>query len=429
MTATVEPSEIENVVLLTIDALRADHLSCFNYPRTTSPNIDRISNENIQFSKTISASSHTREAVPSLLTGLYPDEAIDDQYSLAAPTVAQYLSAEGLQTGAFHSNPFLSRGYGYAKDFDMFYDDLYIGRHKLIALFERAIDKVFNRHYARAQTINDLSLDWLTTLDNDQSYFLWNHYMDVHGPYEPPERYQELFRDNPVSKQTARKLYKQALKDPESISTEEHQLLIDLYDAEIRYLDEYIGDFIESVTRLPGGNDTLIIITSDHGEAFGEHGYYEHPRYLHDELLHVPLIIYHPKFNQGTVNEPTSTLDIAPTIYDVVGLNHKEFPGESLFDIVTTPDAYSDRVVFASATGEKTESHLRRVSARTKNGAATLVCGPDQEVINTKGEQELVAELKDFNSNRTQYKKRSADEDPIESAQISERLQALGYRE
>lgn len=429
MTTTVETSEIENIILLTIDALRADHLSCFNYPRPTSPNIDRLAEENIQFSKTISASSHTREAAPSLLTGLYPDEAIDDQYHLAAPTVAHYLSAEGLQTGAFHSNPFLSRGYGYAEDFDTFYDDLYIGRHKLVALLERAIDKVFNRHYARAQTINDRSLDWLTTLDDDQSYFLWNHYMDVHGPYEPPEQYQQFFRDDPVSQHTAQKLYKQALNNPESISTEEQQRLLDLYDAEIRYLDHYIGDFIERVTSLLGGKNTLIIISSDHGEAFGEHGYYEHPRYLHDELLHVPLILHHHGFDQVTVDNPTSTLDIAPTIYDVVNLNHKEFPGESLFDIVTAPDTYRDRVVFASTTGEKTESHLRRFGARSKNGAATLVCGPDQEVINTKGEPELLAELKDFNSNRTQSKKRSPDEEPIESAQINDRLQALGYRE
>lgn len=429
MAITVESSEINNIILLTIDSLRADHLSCFNYSRLTTPNLDRLAEENVIFTKANSASSHTREAVPSLLTGLYPNEAIDDRYHLTASTVAHYLSREGFQTGAFHSNPFISRAYGYAKGFDKFYDDLYIGRHKLVTLIERAIDKVFNRHYARAQTINDLSFNWITTLDDDQPYFLWNHYMDVHGPYEPPEQYQQLFRDDPVRQNTAQQLYKRALNKPESVSTKEHQLLIDLYDAEIRYLDKSIGEFIEKVRSLPSGKETLIIITSDHGDAFREHGYYEHPRYLHNELLHVPLIIDHPGFDQTTINVPTSTLDIAPTVYDVINLNHKEFPGESLFDIVTSPEEYSDRIVFASVTGEKSESHLRRFGARTKNKTATLVRNTSEEIVKTEGEQELLTELKDFSKTHKKTKDQSPEEDPMENAQIRDRLQALGYRE
>lgn len=429
MVLAVESSEIDNIILLTIDSLRADHLSCFNYSRTTTPNLDNLVEENIIFTKANSASSHTREAVPSILTGLYPDEAINNQYHLTASTVAHYLSREGFQTGAFHSNPFISRAYGYAKDFDKFYDDLYIGRHKLITLIERVIDKVFNRHYARAQTINDLSFNWLTALEDDQPYFLWNHYMDVHGPYEPPEQYQQLFRDDSVSQTTAQQLYKRALNKPESISAEEHQLLIDLYDTEIRHLDKYIGEFIEEVRSLPSGKETLIIITSDHGDAFREHGYYEHPRYLHDELLHVPLIIDYPGFDQTTIDVPTSTLDIAPTIYDVINLNHKQLPGESLFDIVASPEEYSDRMVFSSVTGEKSESHLQRFGARTKNEAATLVSNTSGDVVKTNGEQELLAELRKFSKGHKKTKNQSSEEDPMESAQIKDRLQALGYRE
>lgn len=429
MTLITKTPELNNVALLTIDSLRADHLSCYNYPRTTTPNLDRLANESAMFTKTISASSHTREAVPSLLTGLYPNEAIDDKYQLAAPTVAHYLSKKGFQTGAFHSNPFISRAYNYAKDFDTFYDDLHIGRHKLITLFERAIDKIFNRHYARAQTINDLSFNWLTTLDDDQSYFLWNHYMDVHGPYEPPEDYQQLFRDDSVSQNTAQQLYKQALNKPETITPEKQQLLIDLYDAEIRYLDKYIGEFIKNIRNMPGGKETLIIITADHGDSFGEHGYYEHPRYLHDELLHVPLIVSYPDSDHTIIDVPTSTLDIAPTIFDVTDLDHNDLPGNSLFNILTNPEEYNNRPVFASVTGEKSESDLQRFSAYTKHHAATLVCSTNGEVIKTTGEEELLTELRRFSTDRRMSKKQSLEEDRIESAQLKDRLEALGYRD
>ncbi|ELY63486.1 sulfatase [Natrinema versiforme JCM 10478] len=115
---TVEP---DNVILLSADALRADHLSCYGYHRDTSPVLDELANESIRFTQAYSASSHTREAVPALLTGEYPDVAIDSNYRLATDTIASQLSEEGFATSSFHSNPFVSRVYGFDSGFD---DDL-----------------------------------------------------------------------------------------------------------------------------------------------------------------------------------------------------------------------------------------------------------------------------------------------------------------
>src|SRR6056297_1726457 len=155
---SVEP---DNVILLSGDALRADHLSCYGYHRETSPVLDELAEESISFTNAYSASSHTREAIPALLTGEYPDVAIGPDYRLATDTVASTLSEEGFATGGFHSNPFVSRAYGFDRGFDEFDDDLHLGQHKLIALAQRALDKFRNRHYARAEEINARSLEWI----------------------------------------------------------------------------------------------------------------------------------------------------------------------------------------------------------------------------------------------------------------------------
>jgi len=144
--------------------------------------------------------------------------------------------------------------------------------------------------------------------------------MDTHGPYEPPAEYQRLYRDETVSDSKAQSLYQRAIKDPDSITDEEQQLLIDLYDAEIRYNDERIGEFLEALRERDLLEKSLLIVTADHGDAFGEHGYYEHPRYLHDEITHVPMLVRPPGGADGQeVSTPTSTLDVAATIEDMIG--------------------------------------------------------------------------------------------------------------
>ena len=129
-----------NVVLLTLDALRADHVSWCGYDRDTTPNFDRFAETNTRFAEAYSVSTHTREAIPGLLTGLYPTECVADDYSLAADTIATHLRDTEYTTGAFHSNPYVSRAYGFDRDFDPFDYDLYLCQHKLIALAQRALD-------------------------------------------------------------------------------------------------------------------------------------------------------------------------------------------------------------------------------------------------------------------------------------------------
>ncbi|QCJ45968.1 sulfatase [Haloprofundus sp. MHR1] len=417
----------ENIILLSADALRADHLSCHGYHRETSPVLDDLAKESLHFTNTYSASSHTREAVPALLTGKYPDAAICSDYRLATDTVASTLSNAGFKTGGFHSNPFVSRAYGFDRGFDKFDDDLHLGQHKLIALAQRALDKLRNRHYARAEEINERSLKWVDSLNEDGSFFLWNHYMDTHGPYEPPGDYATLYSDHGLSSRDAQSLYKHAINDPDSITDDERQLLIDLYDAEIRYIDERIGEFLDDLRERGIIEKSVVIFTADHGDAFGEHGYYEHPRYLHDEITKVPLLVRPPGGAGGKkVTAPASTLDIAATIDDIVSIDN-EWEGESLFEITG-----KDRTVFLQVRGEDEHSHLRRYASRTETGAC--FCERDQETesiqfdscTDRSHQSELEAHVKE----RIKRENGECTSDSEEvNDEVERRLDALGYKE
>lgn len=411
-----------NIILLSADALRADHLSCYGYHRETSPVLDELAEESSRFTNAYSVSSHTREAVPGLLTGEYPDVAVDKNYRLATETIASTLSAEGYATGGFHSNPFISRAYGFDKGFDEFDDDLHLGQHKLIALAQRALDKIRNRHYARAEEINERSLSWIDSLEDGQSFFLWNHYMDTHGPYEPPNEYATMWAEESMSGRGAQKLYQRAISDPESITDEERQLLIDLYDGEIRYNDEQIGEFLDALRERGLLEESLLVFTSDHGDAFGEHGYYEHPRYLHKEITHVPLLLCEPDGGRELVDNYVSTLDIHSTFIS-------DSAGDGI-DLRQVSEA-DNRFVFSQARGEDDDSAVRRYAVRGNESQcfAEFDTRSESLSIDECGSSDLTASLREHIENRkeTDGAALNTDED-VSQKEVERRLEALGYK-
>ncbi|MFD1633370.1 sulfatase [Haloplanus ruber] len=422
------PADWDHVILLSADALRADHLSCYGYHRDTSPILDELATESIRFTNAYSASSHTREAVPALLTGEYPDTAVGDDFRLATETVASTLSSAGYATAGFHSNPFISRAYGFDRGFDTFDDDMHFGSNKLLALAQRALDKLRNRHYARATEINERSLDWLDSR-GDEPLFLWNHYLDTHGPYEPPSEYATEYRASTVSDREAQSLYRRAIRDPESISEDERALLIDLYDAEIRYNDAKLGEMLTALRDRGLLERSLLVFTSDHGDAFGEHGYYEHPRYLHEEITRVPLLVRPPGGVDGeTVSTPVSTLDIAATIR--AGLDREVGEGR----VSLLGELPAERTVFVQARGEDEHSHLRRYAARRSDGAC--FCERDRETETVEFGECSGRELREELDAHVEARVReggetndAAGEDDAVDEEIERRLSALGYKE
>lgn len=409
-----------NIILLTCDCLRADHLSSYGYERTTTPEIDEFAEDNIRFTNAYSVSSHTREAVAGFLTGKYPDEAIDEGYNLIGTPISERLKQQGFKTGAFHSNPYLSRAYGYSRGFDKFDDDLYLGQNKFIALAQRLINKIRNRHYASAEEINKRSFNWLDSLNYDKPFFVWNHYMDPHGPYQPPDSYKTRFTDKSVSDKRAQSLYDQSTSEAGKISEEEHRILIDLYDAEIRYTDHHIGRFLGGLKRRELLRDSLVIITADHGDAFGEHGYYSHPRRLHKELTHIPMIISTPGADASIIKEPISSLSIAETV--VPGSGESE-----INSLLPVSDLESNGLVFSQARSD-TKDNIRYFSSQ--NGEEQCIVKYDlekEEVVSTDGSrsqrQPVIEHITSRSSSVNESKNGTSG-----NAEIDRRLSALGYK-
>ncbi|QLH84928.1 sulfatase [Halosimplex pelagicum] len=445
-------SDRPDIFLFTIDALRADHLSCHGHHRET-PFFDSLADRTISFSNAFSVSSHTREAMPPLLSGKRPSEFAANGFTQVPEeeTLAGRLRAEGYTTGGFHSNPYLSRAYGFGAGFDEFYDDLVLGQNKIIALAQQALDRfVLNRggqYYARAPEINERSLDWLG--DADGPVFLWNHYMDPHGPYHAPKRH---YAERELSAREAESLYRRSWKKPDSITDEEQQLLRDSYDDEIRYLDGKLESFFDELEQRDRLEDAVVIVTADHGDAFGEHGYYTHPRYLHDTLLHVPLFVSPPGSSVMDVDNPVSTLDVVPTILDQVD---GSFGGDTGTPLVTSRESSGFEIpdredhVFASATGEDEDKGIRRFAARGKRWKVLLKRDIETEEIveqtvydceNDPGEQDprrdsgneqavlLLERVEQFSRDQPSQTADGEGRDVETSDEIEDRLEALGYK-
>lgn len=422
-----------NIALLTVDALRADHVSAYGYDRETTPFLDRFAQESLQFSNAVSASSHTREAVAPLLTGQYPDEVVTAGYEFAGESISSVLKQAGYRTGAFHSNPYISRAYRYDVGFEMFDDDLRLGANRLMALLQRMWDKLRNHHYARADTINERSLRWLDELDGDQPFFLWNHYMDVHGPYEPPPEFNEWAERSPRGREAQRQ-YRRAVADGDAISDAERQILIDLYDGEIRYVDAQIQAFVEGLEARNLLEETLIIVTADHGDGLGEEGYFGHPRYLDDGLVQVPLLLRMPNGIRGSVEAPASTIDVVPTVLDAAE-ETCSLPGISLLSLGADPKEYGNRCVFSMVSTEG-EDQLWRLAARTATGSAFVEvdAGTDPVKANTERDSRASKELGKFLRSRASFdghgREETVDEERGTGAEAAEeRLKALGYKE
>ena len=351
-----------NIILITIDSLRSDHLGCYGYTRDSSPNIDRLASKGVLFSEAIANGGCTPDSFPSILASQLPP-IDDDEYRRVmrrSLTIAGLLKGAGYQTAAFHSNPYLSEFFHYNEGFNVFEDNLgTVGRrliqqppeeHGVSTGFNRFLNKVgrlfvhllFALGRQPCVTADELTNQAVSWLDSHHSrFFLWLHYMDTHYPYLPPAEYVRKLFNRRISRYRMVNLYSKQLKTFREagfrnvgwLSPAEIDTLINLYDADIRYVDDNIGRLLESL-----GNhleNTIIIVTADHGEAFGEHNSLGHGT-LYEELIRVPLIIAGPGIKAGAVvSEPVELMDLAPTIADSVGIARvKGFHGRSLLTVV-----------------------------------------------------------------------------------------------
>jgi len=329
-----------HLLLVTVDSLRADHVSCVAGDRAAveTPALDALAADGTAFGDAVSQGPFTTFSMPSLFTSRYPSGLPYVEFSESvvgvapgeATTVTEQLSEAGYRTGGFHSNPLLSELFGFDRGFEAFDADLPFSEMELpgrLKLLSNKLRRLVRRHaYLPAEQVTDRALSWFRDLDESAPAFLWAHYMDPHGPYQ--EKGGFAYRN----KYRAERLWQKAVRTPERIIDDEHAKLRETYRDEVVYTDEHVGRLVEGV-RAATDRPVVVGVTADHGDGFGEHGYYSHPHHVHDELVRVPLVVADPTGTVGTgrVDAPAELLDVAPTLLAAAGVDLPEsFEGTPL---------------------------------------------------------------------------------------------------
>jgi len=325
---TESTHEINHVILITIDTLRTDVLSSYGSEEVETPNIDKLASDGTRFVNAYSSAPWTLPSFASIMTGLPPsvhrtvrgDLKMNDNLN----TIAEYMRDSGYHTEAIVSNFFLHPEYNMDQGFLDY--TWYPKRQIFINSFGTSLIKsVISRKFLEKITtsgITDLSIEWIED-NRDKDFFLWVHYYDPHIPYEPPLEY--ISQNAPSNSRIGNDLRSAGnIRGGHFVPTKEEKAWIkELYNAEVRYVDDNIGRLLEKMKELNMYNDSLIIMTSDHGEEFWDHGGFEHGHSLYNELIHVPLIIKAPgNAPRQIVETKVGTQSIMPTILDITGISY-----------------------------------------------------------------------------------------------------------
>ena len=320
---TETPRERPDIVLITADTLRADHLGIYGYPRDTSPNIDAFSEAAFVFENAFSHAPQTHTSFSSILTGFLPHETRAlEQIPLPAEidTLAEILRRAGYSTHAVVSNYLLRQkdrwrdGQGWAQGFDSYDDDM--NQRELIRPQpERTAEATTNRAIA---VIREKRVA-------GKPFFLWVHYQDPHGPYAAPPEFAAAVSGPPEEQRELR--VNRSRSGAGGIPF--HQQLpghrnyhhyVWQYDGEIRFFDHQFGRLIAALEETGLYEDALVLFTADHGEGMGEHDFYfSHVGRLHHGLTHVPLVLKHGKRFSGRRADYVQHLDIVPTLAAAIG--------------------------------------------------------------------------------------------------------------
>jgi arylsulfatase A-like enzyme/Tfp pilus assembly protein PilF len=296
----MDKSEL-NIVVIVIDTLRADHLGCYGFKEIETPNIDAIAQEGVRFDQVVSSIPLTLPSHCSIFTGTYPlfhqirDNGgyyLDDSYT----TLAEILQAKGYKTAAFISAYVLDSKWGLDQGFDYYFDEFDLTKYKRVSL---------SNVQRPGGEVQHEALKWLGE-NKEERFFAWIHYYDPHSPYTPPSPFREEYPGRP-------------------------------YDGEIAYVDFLIGkleNYLEEEGLL---ENTLLIITSDHGEGLGEHKEILHGNFIYDTTVRVPLIIRFPRksVSNKAIKAQVRLIDIMPTILDYIGIESpEEVQGTSILSLV-----------------------------------------------------------------------------------------------
>lgn len=317
---TPKNSSSPNVILITIDTLRADHLRCYGDEQVRTPNIDNLAADGTRFTTVVTAAPLTLPSHCSIMTGAYPmvhgvRDNVGYRLDPSIETLAQILKRHGYMTGAFVGAYVLDRSFGLGTGFDFYYD------HFETKTEPGAIINMPQQLKRPGVEVVNQALSWMRRASG-HPWFVWVHFYDVHDPYNPPSPFKEEYAGRP-------------------------------YDGEIAYVDQQVGRLVTFLKEQKTYGKTLIVLTSDHGEGLGEHREIRHGYFVYDPTLLVPLVFktLENSMKAGTVTQQVRTIDIAPTILRALGFaKGRMMQGQSLVGLMSgrsatdalDADAYSE---------------------------------------------------------------------------------------
>lgn len=371
-----------NIILIVIDSLRADRLSCYGYNRNTSPNIDRVADSGLLFENAIASAPWTLPSHASLFTGLYPSEhgATDETLYLNNHiiTLAELLNESGFDTVAFATdNGWLSKSTNLMKGFTKFYGPNPNKASKL-RMFLNKVKEAWNRD--RFITIKNIEIVERYLRKHGQTnkpFFLFLNLMDVHMPYCPVRKFLKLLNLNKVSPaelEYLQKHFREYRTAPETLSSHQLNLLNSLYDASVATVDERLAQFFDILNNEIERENTVLIITSDHGENLGEHGLLNHWLSLYDTLLRVPLIIVYPSRISGPIriSPQVQQHNLFYTILDFIGYRGRKvsqdiIKSKSFLGKLEGNISFPDYTFAEHAYPQMTLQHIRKFNPSFRN--------------------------------------------------------------
>jgi len=393
-----------NIILLVMDSVRAANLSCYGYHHATTPNIHVLAVKGALFEQAISVSCWTLPVHASLFTGLYPLNHGVNISRAALPgnfsTLARRLKERGYQTACFSNNAYISEATGLTQGFDLVEDIwrithprgverpkmsrrlkqleqrgplmkpvVQIGRALVRA---RAIMKaMLNRKDSGARLTNEKIQTWLTQSRKPNApFFIFVNYMECHERYNPPYPYNRRFMPARFSPWRVAQLSPnkaEILAGSEQRRAEDLEIMHALYDGALNYLDHQIGALVKFVESLGLLDDTVIVVTSDHGDSLGEHNHLGHRMTLYEQLVRVPLIIRYPaRFQPGArIAQHVQLADLYPTFLELAGVDRAEATATGFHSLLGLPDAAARPFTVAENTAPKSLDNMLMRMIRT----------------------------------------------------------------
>ena len=403
--ALAAPNPAPNVVFITIDTLRADHLGCYGYKQIRTPNIDALAADGVRFERAYTPVPVTLPSHSVIFTGTYP--LLSGMHDFAAntlnptqPTLASVLKEQGYTTGAVIAAAVLDSRFGLNHGFDFYYDHFDFNRME-----EANLDEMERP----GNLVADQALEWLGQ-NYQKKFFLWIHLYDPHYPYRPPAPYSEEYKDRP-------------------------------YDGEIAFADAQVGRLIGFLKAKGLYQNTLIVLSGDHGESLGEHGEKTHGFFIYNATLHVPVIIRLPGgASAKTVSELISLADLMPTVLQALKVDvPSQVQGRNLLPLMTPKNEEAARSLYAETFMPRLHfnwSELRAVETENyhfidapkpelydlkKDPGETQNLYPQKKAVAEEMRAKLATLIREYSAGQELAEKTGLD------PALMERLKSLGY--